>query len=194
MLVRRADATGSPLFRSADLRPNPWRRAVLAEVEQLIGRPAVSDVPGEMTVTSAQRGSRYTAVAVGGTVGASGVRQLAAYLAGVLNAGTRRLVVDLSCVATVDDDLLNLMRRVEEWMLARDGVFELTGLSPSVLYAMDDGSLAEVFTIYRAIVDDGDVQAMPWASLRCPLGLDDVPEPHTPARHRSVIDMGSSRP
>jgi anti-anti-sigma regulatory factor len=158
-----------------------------------MGRPAASswtDVAGETTITSAQRGSRHTAVAVGGAVDARTVRQLAAHLAGVLNTGTRHLVVDLSHAEQVDDQLLDLMRRVEERMLARNGVFELTGLSPAVLYAMDDGSLAEVFMIYRAFVDGGDPQAMSWASLRCPLGLGDVPEPHTPARHRWYIDMG----
>ena len=154
------------------------------EVLRIINEPTAA------VITSAQRGSRYTAVAVGGPVDTRTVRQLAAHLAGVLNAGTHHLVVDLSHAEQVDGVLLDLMRRVEERMLARNGVFELTGLSPSVLYAMDDGSLTEVFMIYRAVVDDGDPQAMSWASLRCPLGLADVPEPHTSARHPAPIDIG----
>jgi anti-anti-sigma regulatory factor len=193
MPVRQLGSAGAMLFRSADVRVAPWHGGALAELAHLMDRPAASswtDVAGETTITSAQRGSRYTAIAVGGAVDARTVRQLAAHLAGVLNTGTRHLVVDLSHAEQVDGRLLDLMRRVEERMLARDGVFELTGLSPAVLYAMDDGSLTEVFMIYRAAVDGGEPQAMSWASLRCPLGLGDVPEPHTSARHRSYIDMG----
>jgi anti-anti-sigma regulatory factor len=191
MPLRRPDSAGAMLFRSADVHVAPWHGGALAELARLMARPAAStDDAGETTITSAQRGNRYTAVAVSGAVDTRTVRQLAAHLAGLLNAGAHHLVVDLSGAEQVDDELLDLMRRVEERILARNGVFELTGLSPSVLYAMDDGSLTEVFMIYRAVVDDGDPRAMSWASLRCPLGLSDVPEPHTSARHRAYIDMG----
>jgi len=152
---------------------------------------ARADVTGEMTITSAQRGDRYTAVAVSGPVDARAGRQLAAHLAGLLEAGTRHLVVDLSRVRRVDDHLLDLMRRVEARIADRDGVFELTGLAPSVMHAMDDDALTDVFTVYRAVVDVGDARAMSWAKAHCPLGLGDVSEPHTAGRHRSIIDMGS---
>jgi len=194
MSSRRADSAGTVLFQSADVRVAPWYGGALAELAHLIGRPAApawTEVEGEMTVTSAQRGRRYTAVAVGGSVDGRTVRQFAAHLAGLLNAGTQHLVVDLSRVARVDDNLLELMRRVEERILARGGLFELTGLTPSVLYALDDGTLTGVFTVHRAVIDGGDPQAPSWASLRCPLGLGEVPEPNTSARHRAYIDMGN---
>jgi anti-sigma B factor antagonist len=150
-----------------------------------------TDFASEMTITSAQRGSRYTVVAVGGPVDARAVRRLAAHIGGLLDAGTRHLVVDLSRVQRVDDRLLDLMRRVEARMSDRNGVFELTGLRPSVMHAMDDEALTEVFTVYRAVVDAGDARAMTWATVQCPIGLAEVSEPNTSGRHRSIIDMGS---
>ncbi|GAA3846735.1 hypothetical protein GCM10022243_11050 [Saccharothrix violaceirubra] len=92
-------------------------------------------------------------------------------------------MLDLSQVGQVDDSLLALMHRAEDRLTALDGVFELTGLAPPVLYAMDDTPLAEVFSWYRAVVDDPKPHAALWSSLRCLQGSktsrSPVPRPGT---------------
>lgn len=165
----------------------------MAELRQLVRRPAWADTAGEPTIRSTQYGSGDAVVVVDGAVDPSTAPRLAACLATLLATGTRKLVVDVSRAARVDGRLLDLMRRVESRMLASDGEFELTGLAPSVLYSMDDGSLTEVFSVHRAALDDGDARAVSWAYLCCPLGLTEVPEPRTAARHRAFIDLGGAR-
>jgi anti-anti-sigma regulatory factor len=130
-------------------------------------------------------------VAVGGSIDARAIRLLTAHFAGLLNAGTRHLVVDVSRVERLDGSLLELMRRVEDKLLALNGLFELTGLVPPVLYAMDDEHLAEVFAQYRATLEAPKPRAPLWAALRCPQGLDDVPEPGSAARYRAFIDTAA---
>jgi anti-anti-sigma regulatory factor len=190
------DPASELLFRSADVRADLWRRAALAEVEEMVGHAvvaALTEEADEMTITSVQRGSHYTVVTVSGPVDSRATRQLAAHLNGLHNAGAHHLVVDLSRVTNLDEDLLGLMRRVEARVLARNGVFELTGLAPNVLYAMEDGPLSEVFALYRATLEEAGPQAVSWAALRCPQGLAEVPEPRTARRHRSIFDV-SARP
>jgi hypothetical protein len=80
-----------------------------------------------------------------------------------------------------------MLHRTQDWLSARDGVFEVTGLKPPILRAMDDPTVAEVFAIYRASLDELGPLAGRQAALRFPQGLDEVAEPHTPARHRAVI-------
>lgn len=186
------ESPGGELFRFADIRANLWRRAALAELEHMIGQAvieALTDVADEMTITSVQRGDHYAAVTVSGPADARAIQRLAAHLGGLLNAGARHLVVDLSRVTHIDDQLLDLMRKVEARAVALNGVFELMGLAPNVLYAMDDGPVAEVFALYRATLDVASSHAMSWAGLRCPEGLGEVPEPRTAGRHRSIIDV-----
>ncbi|QUH03533.1 STAS domain-containing protein [Saccharopolyspora erythraea] len=174
------------------MRADLWRRAALAELEDVVGRAvvaALTDEADEMTVTSVQHGAHYTVVTVSGPVDARATRQLAAHLDGLQRAGVHHLVVDLARVSLVDDELLDLMRRVEARVLARNGVFELTGLAPNVLHAMEDGPLSEVFALYRATLERAGPQAVTWAALRCPQGLLEVPEPRTAGRHRSIFDV-----
>ncbi|MCI2419312.1 STAS domain-containing protein [Saccharopolyspora sp. K220] len=190
------DPASELLFRSADVRADLWRRAALAELADMAGHAfvaALTDEADEMTITSVQRGAHYTVVAVSGPVDSRATRQLAAHLNGLHNAGAHHLVVDLSRVTNLDENLLDLMRRVEARVLARNGVFELTGLAPNVLYAMEDGPLSEVFALYRATLEEAGPQAVSWAALRCPQGLAEVPEPRTARRHRSIFDV-SARP
>ncbi|WP_020664662.1 STAS domain-containing protein [Amycolatopsis benzoatilytica] len=170
--------------------------AAYAELQRLTGRPSdvspdVAGTTGNLTVTSTLRDDHHTVVTVGGSVDARALRLLAAHFAGLLHAGTRRLVVDLSQVGRVDDGLLELMHRVEDKLTARGGLFELTGLAPPVLYAMDDILLAEVFSWYRAVIDDPEPRAALWSSLRCPQGLEDVAEPGSTARYRTFIDTAA---
>ncbi|HEY0447808.1 STAS domain-containing protein [Actinophytocola sp.] len=169
------------------------RMTALAELERLMGRAlvrAMADSTGELTVSSTLRGGHYTVVTVGGSVDTQGLRRLAALFAGLLNAGTRDLVVDLSRVDHVDDTLLELMRRVEDRVSAADGRFELTGLAPPVLYAMDDEPLSEIFAQYRATLDTAEPPALRWSGLLCPQGLD-VAEPGSAARNRVFIDTAA---
>jgi hypothetical protein len=89
-------------------------------------------------------------------------------------ADVRELIVDLSHAGPVPDTLLDLMRRVETKVLAHNGTFELTGLAPPVLHAMDDPPFAELFARHRAVLDDGGPLARRCAD-----------------RHRSFIDIGA---
>lgn len=186
------DPAGELLFRSADVHAEMWRRAALAELEDMVGRrvvAALTDQPAEMTITSVQSGAHYTVAAVSGPIDARATRQLAAHLDGLKRAGTHHLVVDLSRATQVDDNLLEMLRRVETRLLARNGVFELSGLAPHVLHAMEDGPLSQVFALYRATLEEAGAQAVSWAALRCPQGLGEVPEPRTSGRHRAIFDL-----
>ncbi|MDT7646711.1 MAG: hypothetical protein QOC75_3711 [Pseudonocardiales bacterium] len=116
---------------------------------------------------------------------------LTAHLRGLLDAGTSHLVIDLSHVKGFGRGLPNLLGRVEARTVAYGGVFELTGLTPRILYAMDDDPLARVFALYRAAFDEASPHELAWASVRCHEGLDEVAEPRTPALHRSIIDIGT---
>jgi anti-anti-sigma regulatory factor len=166
------------------------RATALAELERLMTQ-ALAPAGNELTVGSTLRGDYHTVVMIGGSVDERAIRLLAAHFAGLLNAGARHLVVDLSRVDAVPDSLLDLMRRVEARVLALNGVFELTGLRPPVLYAMDDVALAEVFAQYRVLLDDARPRALRWSDLLCPQGLDDVPEPGSAARCRCFIDTAA---
>jgi len=172
----------------------PRRLAALAELEHLMAHAlttAVAGTAGELTVTSTLRGQHYTVVTVGGTIDARAIHLLTAHFAGLLNVGTRHLLVDLSGVDHPDDSLLELMRRVENKQVALNGLFELTGLAPPTLHAMDDESLAEVFALYRTTLEDAKPSTLLWSALRCPEGLDDVPEPGSAARYRATIDTAA---
>jgi hypothetical protein len=70
-------------------------------------------------------------------------------------------------------------------MQARNGAFELSGLTPPLLHALDDGTLTVVFAAYRTMRDETG----PPATLRFPHGLGDVPDPCTAARRRTIIDI-----
>ncbi|MGW4398957.1 STAS domain-containing protein [Amycolatopsis nivea] len=173
----------------------PGYAAAFAELRRLTGRaggvPLDVGAAGDFTVTSTLRDDHYTVVTVGGSIDARALRLLAAHFAGLVHAGTRHLVVDLSQVGQVDDGLLELMHRVEDRLTALNGLFELTGLAPPVLYAMDDTLLAEVFSWYRAVAEDPKPLAALWSALRCPEGLEDVAEPGSAARYRTFIDTAA---
>jgi anti-anti-sigma regulatory factor len=174
----------------------PAYAAAFAELQRLSGQargaPAeLARTTGNFTVTSTLRDDHYTVVTVGGSIDARALRLLAAHFAGLLHAGTRHLVVDLSRVARVDDSLFELMHRLEDRLTALGGLFELTGLAPPVLYAMDDSLLGEVFAWYRAVVDVPDPRAALWSALRCPQGLEDVAEPGSADRYRTFIDTAA---
>jgi hypothetical protein len=165
--------------------------ATLAELAHLRSCSPAAD---EVTIGTMVHGCHRAVVTVDGPMDGRALRLLAMQLAGLLAAGVRDLVVDVSPVGPVPDALLDLMRKVETKVLAHNGVFELTGLTPPVLHAMDDPPLAEVFAWHRAVLDDGGPLAPLWAALRCPLGLEDVPEPGSAGRHRSFIDTGAHGP
>jgi len=192
--TRAVVATDNAIFRSAEARPDSWRQAELVELDHTL-RSAIMSTRAEanrpVMIASAQRGDQYTAVALGGQVDRRAVHALTAHLRGLLDAGTSHLVIDLSHVRGFGRGLPNLLGRVEARTVAYGGVFELTGLTPRILYAMDDDPLARVFALYRAAFDEASPHELAWASVRCPEGLDEVAEPRTPARHRSIIDMGT---
>lgn len=196
--LHRPDPASELLFRSADVRAKLGRRAALAALEDMVGHPSVVTLvdEDEMTIQSVQRGAHYTVVTVSGPVDSRATRQLAAHLNGLHNAGAHHLMVDLSHVTKLDGNLLGLMRRVEAEVPARNGVFELTGLAPNVLYAMEDRPLAEVFALYRATLEEAGPQAVSWAALRCPRGS---PKCLNPARrggridHRTPPSLGARR-
>jgi STAS domain len=189
------EAPGGGLFGAAQARPGSWRQAELAELEHSL-RSAIMSTLAEASrppmIASLQRGDEYAAVAVGGPVGRRAVVALGANLRGLLEAGARHIVVDLSNITDLDEGLAALMHRVEARTLALGGVFELTGLTPRVLYGMDDDPLARVFARHRAALEDGSPHELSWAVMSCPLGLDEVAEPHTAARHRCIIDTGGA--
>ncbi|MEW2505968.1 STAS domain-containing protein [Amycolatopsis sp. CA-161197] len=170
--------------------------AAFAELQRLTGQargaPAeAAHTTGDLTVTSTMRGERYTVVTIGGSIDARALRLLSAHFAGLLHAGTRHLVVDLSQVKEVDDSLFGLMHKVEDRLTALNGLFELTGLAPPVLYAMDDALLAGVFSWHRAVIEDPRPRAALWSALRCPQGLENVAEPGSADRHRTFIDTAA---
>ncbi|WP_326954041.1 STAS domain-containing protein [Amycolatopsis sp. NBC_01286] len=170
----------------------PAYAAAFAELHRLTGQPrGVSGATTDLTVTSTLRDDHHTVVTVGGSIDARALRLLAAHFAGLLHAGTRHLVVDLSRVEQVDDSLFALMHRVEDRLTALGGLIELTGLAPPVLYAMDDALLAEVFSWYRAVVAEPEPRAALWSALRCPHGLEDVAEPGSADRYRTFIDTAA---
>jgi anti-anti-sigma regulatory factor len=195
MVIRRPlppDLAGELLVRPTGLRPDLWRHAALAVLEDMVGGASVvASADDDMTINSVQRGAQYTVVTVSGPVDARAARQLAAHLTGLHNAGARHTVVDLSHVTSLDENLLDVLRRVEAEVAARNDSFELTGLEPNVLHAMEDEPLSEVFTLYRAALEEAGSEATSWAALRCPQGLADVPEPRTARRHRRIFDVGA---
>ncbi|MET7995898.1 STAS domain-containing protein [Amycolatopsis sp. NPDC005232] len=170
----------------------PAYAVAFAELHRLTG-PAreVAATAANFTVTSTLRDDHHTVVTVRGPIDARALRLLAAHFAGLLHAGTRHLVLDLSQVEQMDDGLFDLVHRVEDRLTALNGLFELTGLAPPVLYAMDDTLLAEVFSWYRAVIDDPKPRAELWSSLRCPQGLEDVAEPGSADRYRTFIDTAA---
>ncbi|MDT7684425.1 MAG: hypothetical protein QOG57_4735 [Pseudonocardiales bacterium] len=188
------EAPGGGLFGAAQARPGSWRQAELAELERSL-RSAIMSTLAEASrppmIASLQRGDEYATVAVGGPLGRRAVVALGANLRGLLEAGARHIVVDLSNITDLEG-LAALMHRVEARTLALGGVFELTGLTPRVLYGMDDDPLARVFARHRAALEDGSPHELSWAVMSCPLGLDEVAEPHTAARHRCIIDTGGA--
>jgi hypothetical protein len=187
------ETAGGALFGTARGRPGSWRQAGLAELEHRLRSVIMStlvEANRPPMIASLQRGDRY--VAVGGSVGRWAVIALGANLRGLLEAGARHIVVDLSNITDLDEGLAALMHRVEARTLAFGGVFELTGLTPRVLYGMDDDPLTRVFARHRAALEGGSPHELSWAVMSCPLGLDEVAEPHTPARHRCIIDSGGA--
>lgn len=158
----------------------------LTELDRLFGHAAP---PHELTVSSTLHPGRYTVVTVAGRVDAPALRTLAGYLAGLVHAGSRNFVVDLSQVEQPGDDLLGLLRRFGDRLTAAGGGLELTGLTPQVLYELDDEPLAEVFALYRVDSDGGQRR---WAALRCPQGFDGVAEPGSPARFRAFVDTAAT--
>jgi hypothetical protein len=116
-------------------------------------------------------------------------RILAGYLAGLVHAGARNFVVDLSRVERPDDDLLDLLHRFGDRLAASGSAMELTGLTPPALYELDDEPLTEVFAQYRAAFEGGLPR---WAALRCPQGFDGVAEPGSSARFRAFVDTAAT--
>ncbi|WP_103347610.1 STAS domain-containing protein [Amycolatopsis sp. CA-128772] len=158
-------------------------RPLLALPDRLMGRP-----PG-FTISSTLHPGRYTVVAVTGRVDALALRTLAGYLAGLVHAGARHFVIDLSGVEQPGDALLDLLHRCGDRLAADGGALELIGLTPPVLYELDDEALAEVFAQYRAASEGG---LRRWAALRCPQGFEGVAEPGSPARFRAFVDTGAT--
>jgi hypothetical protein len=111
--------------------------------------------------------------------------QLRWYLSGLIDAGSCHLVVDVSCVRGVNDRMMGLMHWAEDRVAARGGVFELTVLTPPFVRRMDDGTLAGVLTLYRAMMDRTGPDA-----LHFPQGISEVPEPHSAGRSRVIVDFG----
>lgn len=188
LLVRQPDTAAAQ--RSSSTQGTPWR-GVFDDVAQVLARAVVGGPTGDVAITSTQWRDGQTVVVVTGPVDAQSVQRLALYLQGLLRSGTRRLSVDISRVTVLDDQLLALLHAIETRTFVLGGIFELTGLLPPTLYAMEDGVVTEVFSLYRAALDDDGVRATTWAALTCPQGLSDVAEPGTPARHRAVLDVAA---
>jgi ABC-type transporter Mla MlaB component len=184
----------SGIFSPAEAPPAWRRQAELSELERMLRAAILStltDTAPPVTLASAQRADGYAAVVLAGTLDGPAIRAVSAHLRGLLDGGARHLVVDLSRVGQLDPRLHALLRRVEERMATRGGAVELTGLSPRVLHDMEDDPLARVFALYRAALENADARDLSWARMRCPGGLDEAAEPHTAARHRSIIDTRS---
>lgn len=192
--VIRTVVPDSGIFSPAGAPPGWRRQAELAELERML-RAAISssvaDTAPPMTLASAQRADGYAVVVLAGTLDGPAIRAVGAHLRGLLDGGTTHLVIDLSRVGRLDPRLPALLRRVEDRMASRGGALELTGLTPRVLHDMEDDPLARVFALYRAALQNADAHDLSWARMRCPGGLDEVAEPHTAARHRSIIDTRS---
>jgi hypothetical protein len=196
-LFSRSDTDGGAFSPVPSARPRWLRQAELAELEDTLRAAISSTMFGAslpITVASAHRADGYAAVVLAGHQAGSAIRVAGAHLRGVLDAGPRHLVVDLSRVNQLDSGLPALLRRVEARMNGFGGMVELTGLGSRLLHDLDDDPLARVFALYRAALDGPDANEVTWARMRCPDGLDDVAEPHTAARHRTIIDNGAVHP
>ncbi|SEF24562.1 Anti-anti-sigma regulatory factor (antagonist of anti-sigma factor) [Amycolatopsis pretoriensis] len=158
----------------------------LAELDRLISH---ATPPHELTLSSTLHPGRYTVVTIAGRADTAASRTLAGYLAGLVHAGSRNFLIDLSRVERPGDDFLRLLRRFGDWLTTAGGELELTGLTPPVLYELDDEPLAEVFTLYRVDSEGGRRR---WAALRCPQGFDGVAEPGSPARFRAFVDTAAT--
>jgi ABC-type transporter Mla MlaB component len=196
-LFRTADTDRGLFSPTTTARPRWLRQAELAELEHTL-RAAIMSTTAEasrpVTVASAQRADGYAAVVLAGRLDGSAIRAAGAHLRGVLDAGPRHLIVDLSRVDQLDSRLPALLRRVEARMTGLGGIVELTGLGSRLLHDLDDDPLARVFALYRATLDGASAGEVTWARMRCPDGLHDVAEPHTAARHRTIIDNGANHP
>jgi anti-anti-sigma regulatory factor len=189
--VVRAD---SGIFSPAEAPPGWRRQAELVELERMLKAAILSslaDTAPPVSLASAQRADGYAAVVLAGTLDGPAIRAVGAHFRGLLDGGSTHLVVDLSRVEHLDPRLPALLRRMEDRMATRGGTVELTGLSPRVLHDMEDDPLAGVFALYRAALENADAHDLSWARMRCPGGLDEVAEPHTAARHRSMMDTRS---
>lgn len=189
-------ASDSGIFSSIEARPAWAHQEELAELEHVL-RAAITCTLAEaarpITIASVQRGDQHSAVVLGGALDATAMRAISAHLRAQIDAGSRHLVVDLSRVEQLDDRLLAVLRRVEVRLAARGGSLELTGLTPRVLHDMHDDPLARVFALYRAALDRAQDRDLSWAAVRCPEALDEVAEPHTPARHRAILHTTAGR-
>lgn len=190
-------ATDSGVFLPAEAPPRWARRAELAALQHALRAAmagALIEVAGAVRIASAQDRNRHAAIALGGPLGGSTTHTLGVYLRALLDAGACHVVVDLSRAQLLDDSLAAFLRGAGARMANRGWVLELTGLSPRVLHGMDDDVLDRVFALYREAFESASPTELSWAALRCPMGLDEVAEPHTPARHRSLIDTRARVP
>ena len=67
-----------------------------------------------------------------------------------LDGGARRLVVDLSAVASCDSRLFDLLSQTSDLIGRRGGWLRLVGVGPPVLNTLDQAALPEILLVYRA--------------------------------------------
>jgi anti-anti-sigma factor len=89
-------------------------------------------------------------LSVTGGIDDRGLERLRCRLDGLIDAGARLLVADLSGVDSCDGRLFELLARTQHQVGCQGGWLRLVGLRSSVLDALDQAALPDVLLVYRA--------------------------------------------
>ncbi|MFC5996366.1 STAS domain-containing protein [Pseudonocardia hispaniensis] len=106
---------------------------------------------GKLTISSVQPDRDHALLTVVGMLDHEAVAELCRRTAGLLVAGARYLVVDLSQAHGAHAELLGMLAGVSRRLVARRGWLKLVGAGPAVMEELDEASLSDLFTLYRAV-------------------------------------------
>ncbi|GEL20293.1 STAS domain-containing protein [Pseudonocardia asaccharolytica] len=107
-------------------------------------------------ISSVQPDRDHALLTVTGMLDQESAAELRQRATGLLVAGARYLVVDLSQAYGAHPGILGLLAAASRRLTARQGWLKLTGAGPAVMEKLDEASLSDLFTIYRAATCRGD--------------------------------------
>nr|WP_147201271.1 STAS domain-containing protein [Pseudonocardia asaccharolytica] len=90
-----------------------------------------------------------------GPLNVGATAELAQRVEGLLVAGARYLVVDLSQAHGVRPGVLRLLTTTSQRLMASRGWLKLSGAGPTLLAELDEASLSDLFTLYQAATGQG---------------------------------------